>query len=358
MSELIKPEQLQNNADEEMSLEELIAKIKIVIAYYKSKWLQLFVAGLIGGLLGLGYYFIQSPKYEAVCTFILDEKTSSGAGGLASLASNFGVDMGSVLGGSLFAYDNLLDILQSRRIIETVLLSDIDTAKCTHFTLADLYLQFSNLKKKYDKNERTSGIHFYGFKDRNELLPVQDSILYDVYMRIIKNNFSVDRTSKKTQIFKISITSTSELFSKLMAERIAEEAKKLYITVKVGTLQRNVDRLQSKTDSLLNLLNGKSYELAETQILNANPTIKTLSLPSKFAARNELVISTLYTEVMKNLETARTSLMLQTPVIQNLDTPRLPLESQKKGKVISFIIMAFISFSIWVLIITVRKLIL
>jgi uncharacterized protein involved in exopolysaccharide biosynthesis len=99
MSELIKPEQLQNNADEEMSLEELIAKIKIVIAYYKSKWLQLFVAGLIGGLLGLGYYFIQSPKYEAVCTFILDEKTSSGAGGLASLASNFGVDMGSVLGG-------------------------------------------------------------------------------------------------------------------------------------------------------------------------------------------------------------------------------------------------------------------
>jgi len=129
-----------------------------------------------------------------------------------------------------------------------------------------------------------------------------------------------------------------------MAERIAEEAKKLYITVRTSTSQRNVDRLQAKADSLLNLLNGKSYELAETQILNANPTIKTLSLPSKFAARNELIISTLYTEIVKNLETAKTSLMLQTPAIQNLDSPRLPLENGKKGRLYNIILFAFLTF--------------
>jgi hypothetical protein len=134
-----------------------------------------------------------------------------------------------------------------------------------------------------------------------------------------------------------------------MAERIAEEAKKLYINVKTSTSQRNVDRLQAKADSLLNLLNGKSYELAETQILNANPTIKTLTLPSKFAARNELVISTLYTEIVKNLETAKTSLMLQTPVIQNLDSPRLPLENGKKGRLLLAVVGSFIAFLFFIM---------
>jgi uncharacterized protein involved in exopolysaccharide biosynthesis len=347
MSEI---QNIQPAATDEISLGELIEKAKAFWNYLKTKWIQLFLAGVIGGLLGIGYYYIQSPKYVAECTFILDEK-SSGGGGLASLASSFGVDAGSLLGGggSLFAYDNLLDILQSRRIIESVLLSEVDTAKTSHQTLADLYLEFAKLKNAYDKKERTAGIHFYGFANRNNFAPVQDSILYDVYKRVTKQHFVADRTSKKTQIFKVTITSKSEVFSKLMAERIAEEAKKLYINVKTSTSQRNVDRLQAKADSLLNLLNGKSYELAETQILNANPTIKTLTLPSKFAARNELVISTLYTEIVKNLETAKTSLMLQTPVIQNLDSPRLPLENGKKGRLLLAVVGSFIAFLFFIM---------
>ncbi|MBS1643313.1 MAG: hypothetical protein JSR11_12655 [Bacteroidetes bacterium] len=334
---------IQQPASDEISLKELLDKIKAFWKYIKTKWLQLFIAGIVGGLLGLGYYYIQSPKYEAVCTFVLDEK-SVGGSGLSSLASSFGVDVGGILGGggSLFANDNLLDILQSRRIVETVLLSEVDTAKNTHITLADLYLDFSKLKKKYDKKERTANVHYYGYSDKNKFSPVQDSILYDIYKRVIKKNFSVDRTNKKTQIFKIAVNAKSEVFCKLMAERVAEETKKLYITVKTGTLQRNVDRLQAKADSLLTLLNGKYYELAETQIVNPNPTIKTISLPTKMAARNELVISTLYTEIVKNLETAKTSLMLQTPNIQNLDTPRLPLFDNKMKLEYTIIMGAFV----------------
>lgn len=342
---------IQQPASDEISLKELLDKIKTFLKYLKTKWLQLFIAGIVGGLLGLGYYYLQSPKYEAVCTFVLDEK-NVGGGGLSSLASSFGVDVGGILGGggSLFANDNLLDILQSRRIVETVLLSEVDTAKNTHITLADLYLKFSKLQEKYDKKERTAGVHYYGCLDRDRLSPIQDSILYDVYKRVLKSSFSVDRTNKKTQIFKIAVNAKSEVFCKLMAERVAEETKKLYITVKTGTLQRNVDRLQAKADSLLTLLNGKYYELAETQIVNPNPTIRTISLPTKMAARNELVISTLYTEIVKNLETAKTSLMLQTPNIQNLDTPRLPLEDVKTRRLMTtllggvFLIILFVGY--------------
>jgi len=199
--------ELQNSPayqpNDEISLGELLEKVKAFFNYLKTKWLQFLAAGIIGGFLGIGYYYIQSPKYVAECTFILDEK-SSGAGGLASLASSFGVDAGSLLGGggSLFAGDNLLDILQSRKIIESVLLSEVDTAKTTHQTLADLFLDFTKLKKVYDKKERTAGMHFYGYAGRNNFAPVQDSILYDIYKKVTKKYLAADRTSKKPKFLK------------------------------------------------------------------------------------------------------------------------------------------------------------
>jgi hypothetical protein len=321
-----------SNTDE-ISLHELVIKIKYFFAFLKSKWLNLFFAGIVGALFGLGYYYVQSSKYTAECTFVLDEK-SGGGGALASLVPSFGVDVGGMLGGggNLFAYDNILDIMQSRRIVESVLLSEVDTAITTHQTLADLYLNFTKLKIAYDKKERTAGIHFNGYSSRNQFSPVQDSILYVIYKSVIKNHLVTDRTNKKTQVFKVDITSKNEYFSKLLAERVVTETKNLYIGIKTGTTQKNIDRLQQKADSLLLLLNGKSYESAEAQVLNANPAMKNVLVPTKLATRNETIIGTLYTEVVKNLETAKTTLMLQTPVIQILDNPKLPLENNKSKR--------------------------
>lgn len=328
--------------EDEISLHDIIIKIKAFIKYLKTKWLALVLVGILGGISGVGYYYWQSSKYVAECTFVLDEKSGSG-GGLASLASSFGVDIGSMLGGggSLFANDNLLEILQSRKIIEAVLLTEVDTAIITHQTLADLYLDFSKLKSLYDKKARTTGIHFSGCA-RTQFSPVQDSILYVIYKGVIKNCLVTDRINKKTQIFKVDVTSKSEYFSKLMAERMVNETKNLYIGIKTGTTQKNIDRLQQKADSLLFLLNGKSYESAESQVLNANPAMKSVTVPLKLAIRNETILGTLYTEVVKNLETAKTTLMLQTPVIQILDLPRLPLVNDKNGRVFLLFIFGFI----------------
>lgn len=99
--------------------------------------------------------------------------------------------------------------------------------------------------------------------------------------------------------------------------------------------------MQQKADSLLVLLNGKSYETAEAQVLNANPAMKTIGLPAKLAGRNELLIGTLYTEVVKNLESAKTMLMVQTPVIQIIDNPRLPLVRIIKGRLVSLVLGVF-----------------
>jgi uncharacterized protein involved in exopolysaccharide biosynthesis len=45
--------------------------------------------------------------------------------------------------------------------------------------------------------------------------------------------------------------------------------------------------------------------------------------------RDKTFSSTLYAEVVKNLETLKLSLINQTPVIQVIDTPKLPLFDQR-----------------------------
>ncbi len=321
-----------HSSSDEISLAELIQKIKAFLQYLKTKWLHFVVAGILGAVAGLGYYYIQSPKYTADCTFILQESTVNG-GGLASLAGQFGFNIGGGSGSSLFSGDNLLEIIPSKNIVEKVLLSKVDSTGSA--TLADLFLDFTKLKKAWAKKERLSGISFEQVRNPDTMSLVQDSVLGVIYKQVIKNYLTVDWARKKASLIKVSVTSKNEKFSKYLTERLVNEAKTLYITLKTGTAQANVDRLQRKADSLYALLNNKSYQAAESQILNANLAIKQAMVPTEITARDKTVLATIYAEVVKNLETSKIYLSQQTPVIQVLDKSGFPLEDGKKGRILS-----------------------
>jgi len=317
---------IQQPASDEISLKELLDKIKAFWKYLKTKWLQLFIAGIIGGLLGLGYYYMQSPKYTATCTFILEEK-SAGGGGLAGLASSFGFDIGGAMGSSLFAGDNLLEIIPSKNIVEKVLLSKVDST--SNQTLADLFLEFTKLKQSWAKKERLANISFAALPANGQMSLVQDSVLNDIYGKVVKTYLSVDWVRKKASLIRVSVTSKNEKFSKYLTERVVNEAKVLYVTLKTGTSQANVNRLQKRADSLYALLNNKSYQAAETQVMNVNPTMKQALVASEISVRDKTVIATVYAEVVKNLETSKILLSQQTPVIQILDKSEFPLVNVK-----------------------------
>ena len=336
---------MENNINEipgsndEISLKELIDKLRTFWKYLKTKWVIFFAAAIIGGLLGLAYYYLQSPKYTADCTFILEEKSSSG-GGLAGLASQFGFDVGSMGGSSLFAGDNLLEIIPSRKIVESVLLTKVDSN--TDHTLADLFLDFTNLKKSWANKPRLANVSFNKVESRNGLSLIQDSVLNVIYKRVTKNYLTVDWARKKASLIRVSTTSKDERFSKYLTERVVEASKKLYIDLKSGTAQANVNRLQRRADSILALLNNKSYQTASSQILNPNLAMREALVPTEISTRDKTVLGTLYAEVVKNLETSKILLSQQTPVIQIIDNPEFPLVNDKKGRMISVITGMFI----------------
>lgn len=325
---------MNSNNEDNYSLGDFVKSVKNFWHYLLKKWWVLLLAGFIGGVLGFIYYNnIQKPKYEAVCTFILEEK-QSGVGGLSGIASQFGFDMGSLSGGgSLFAGDNILDILKSRNIIQNVLLSKVDSSKgAASETLADLFLDFSGWKRTWITKQQVKEIGFYNLKPGGFLSLQQDSILNLIHEFILTRSLATERLNKKGSIIKVVITAANPYFSKLMSDRIIDESKSFYITVKTNTSQQNVNRLERKSDSLLALLNNKSYEAAASFVLDGNPALRSLNVPSELKLRDKTILGTLYAEVVKNLELSRISLSQQTPIIQILDKPSYPLVDKKKGK--------------------------
>ena len=308
-------------------LGEVIESIKRFFSYLRAQFRLIALCALIGLVLPLIYRALQKPAYAASTTFILEEKSASG-GGLAGLASQVGLDLGSLgSGSSLFTGDNILDIIKSRVIIEKVLLTPISGNSGK--TLADLYLEFSGLGERLPAQVSfaTQGAHSV----------YQDSVLYVMCEQIAKKNVSVDRLNKKGSIFKIVTVSQNQVFSKNFAERLLKETTTYYVNVKTSTAAANVKRLQARGDSLLRVLNAKSYNAASFQILDPNVAYKSMSVPAEVSSRDKSIVFSIYAEVTKNLEMSRIALVSQTPVIQLLDVPKYPLMDDRK----SFLFLGF-----------------
>lgn len=302
------------------------------------KWLVLVLAAGVGIGLGLIYYNKQQSRYEASCNFILEEK-QAGMGNLGGIASQFGFDLGGLSGGGgLFSGDNILEILQSKKVLFSVLRTKQDSA--AEGTLADQFLAFSGLGKRLQSKLNTTEINISAGTE--PLSPLKDSVLTIIYDQIRKKNLQIERTNKKGSIIQVTVNSPDNNFSRLLAERLVEEAGSLYLLIKNQSALSNISRMQKRSDSLLFLLNGKSYNVAAQSVLDANPGIKSSLVPVEIATRDKAVITALYTEVTKNLEASKLILSQQTPVIQVLDTPALLLPDKKKGLLFVLVIAAFV----------------
>ena len=303
-------------------LGDVIETIKRFFVYLRSQSKLIALCAFIGLVSPLIYRAFQKPAYAASTTFILEEK-SAGGGGLAGIASQVGLDLGSLGGGgsSVFTGDNILDIIKSRVIIEKVLLTPISGNSGK--TLADLYVEFSGLGERLPKpvSFASLGVHSV----------YQDSVLYLMYEQIAKKNVTVDRLNKKGSIFKIVTVSPNQVFSKNFAERLLKETTTYYVNVKTSSAAANVKRLQARGDSLLRVLNAKSYNAASFQILDPNVAFKSMSVPAEVSSRDKSIVFSIYAEVTKNLEMSRIALVSQTPVIQLLDVPKYPLMDDRKS---------------------------
>ena len=327
--------QTPETQNDEISLKEIIQNAQAWVAYFKSQWKIIFVAGILGGILGLGYAFMQKPIYKANLTFAFYEKDSKG--GLGSIASQFG--LGGLAGGAdggVFSGYNMLELLKSRFLVEKTLLSPIEI-KGKKELLVNRYIRFNKLDKKWAKDTILRGVTFSD-NNRAVFTEQQNYCLRIVSKKVLKENLEITKIEKKVDIVSINVNSKDQLFAKLFSENLAKTVTEFYIETKTSKSRKDCDILQKRVDSVTAELNaamsGRAMELDHNLgIIRQQAAVPRL--------RNELkvqMLSTLYSELVKNLEFSKLSLMREAPLIQIIDRPILPLEFYRLSKLKAIII--------------------
>lgn len=338
----------QNNTqqfnDDEISLKELVLKIKEWYVFLLSKWKLIVLVGLIGGIIGFTYAFFQKPIYKASLTFAMEEE-KSGGGGLSSalgLASSLGIDLGSSAGGA-FAGANLIELMKSRKLVEKTLLSPITVNGKTQ-SLADYYLDITEAKKGWAEKPNLKNLNFPIDADREKFTLQQDSILKGLAISLVKNNLSIAQKDKKISILNIDVNSTDEAFAKAFCETIAKETSDYYVEIKSKKARLNVDILQKQTDSIRAELNGAitGVAAATDNVFNLNTAMNVKRVPSARRQVDVQANTAMLTSLVTNLEMSKMALRKETPLIQIIDKPIFPLEKEKVSKLKSLILGGFL----------------
>jgi hypothetical protein len=344
--------QYADNTKDDISLRLMILKVGEWRRYLWKKKLLLVLGGILGAGLGLGLALIKKVNYVAELTFVLEE--SGKGGGLSSyagIASQFGLDLGG--GGSsvgVFSGDNVMEFLKSRLMIEKTLLSPAHAGAATP-TLADVYAEQNELKKAWSKNATVGN---YNFSPANKSR-LQDSLLTILYERIVDKDLTITKPNKKLSFLEVKVVTPGEDFSKIFVERLVKEALDFYVATKTKRSKHSVDALQAKADSLERLLNGKTYSAAVSQDLNPNPVRNVARVGATVMNRDVSMLQLVYGEVIKNLEISKMTMSQETPVIEIVDGPVLPLKKEKASKLKFLIIGGLVGFVLMFLIVAVQR---
>lgn len=320
----------------EISLAELIQSLKKYYNYLLGKWKIICIFGFGGAAIGLAASFIVKPKYTAHLSFALVEKGSGG--GLADLASSFGFAglIGGGGGNGAFSGDNLLEIIKSRHAVEQTLLTPVDF-KGQRKTLMEAYMDFTKMRKALKKVKKNTDLRDLAYpigQDRNTFNRTQDSVLNVVYEGFIKGqSLKIVRKDKKVSIVNVDFTSIDEEFSKLFVETLMDQTYRFYRQTKTAQSRYNIDIMQQKADSVRLLYEAALYKGAGYSQVNINPALQFAAVPRMKQEGNAQLYGTVYTEILKNLETLKLDLARETPLVQIIDQPIFPLKKEKLGKV-------------------------
>lgn len=326
-------------ASAEVTFKHIVAAAVDLFRFLLSKWVILVIFGITGGIIGIVYAWSKKPSYEATLTFSTDNDNGGSAGGLMGLAAQFGFDIGG--GGNVFAGDNIVALMQSRKIISATLHTPINY-KAKKESLLNVYLAVSGRQKAYQNSTTLKNISFPITQDPATYSRVQDSILLSVVSTITKDVLKVDRPDKKIEMYQLTCISPDEIFSKEFALQLIKRVSEFYIENKTKRSQFTVDILQKRTDSIRLAFDAALAGRASMTDANLNPAFLAPQVGIQKKQADITVLSTAYGELLKNLELAKFNLLRETPLITVIDEPVLPLQNLQMGKLIGGIIGGFV----------------
>ena len=333
--------------NKEIEIRDIIITLKEIKQELISRSFKIGLFVFLFSLTAVLINFFQDSRYKAELSFVVEDKQkSTPLSSVSGLASQFGFDFFSS-SNSTFSQANIMELLKSRGVISKTLLRSNNKN-----LFIQNYISMYNLDSDWKNNKDLVGITF-----KNQIDIKHDSIITMIWEKIIEDDISVEIKNDETDIIYLSFKSKEEKFAKLFSENLIDEMSSMYIEYQTKQSTNTIDFLQNRADSVFNELEKAEEEFARVKdinqrIIKASGRLKELQL-----MRSVEVLSTMYLELVKNIEISKLTLLNQTPIIQVIDRPTLPLEDTKLSSFLVFLISFVLSFLISVFYFVFRKMI-
>ena len=287
---------------------------------FSSKWKVIFIVSFLFAALGVLYAMNNQENYKAELNFVIEDNSNSG-GGLgkyAGLANQFGFDLG--LGSSTaFSEGNVLELLKSRRVVEEALLSKVNI-NGNHELLINHYLDFNEFREEWV--ELIPEIRDLKYTiNRNDFSLVQDIILGVAWKNLTHENVQIN-VIDESSIIKVVCKSKDEQFAKLIVEELVSEVSEYYTHTQTAKARHTLSFIQNRADSVLTELKQAEFAYARHKDSNFG-VMRAEGLLEELRLKREVeILNVMYSEILKNLEISKFTLLDQKPLINIIDSPR------------------------------------
>jgi hypothetical protein len=333
--------------EQEFGIKDLIRIFKTWKEIFFKNIFKIFFAGIIGSSIGVAFAYFDTPKYNAQLKFVMRSDPGSGlSSGLAGLSSILGSGTGP--GGSGSGLERVIELIGSDRIIGNAILSEAEV-NGKQDLLVNHYIALQGYKRKWEKDKVLSKVNYpNGVQFTNLDFPQRMSIKMIIGSLIGKDNSSkvIGKSfDKKSGVVTLSVTYKNEDFSIALTNAIYKEVIEFYSEQSLAATSNNVQVLTQKADSIRNEL----YETRRSFAKNSDQALGLLlqqdKVENKSLSFKENMLSLMYAEVQKNLETLKYIEASSMPSFSIIDQPYSPIRPEQKSKIF-FGLAIFFLFSV------------
>ena len=327
---------------EEATLKDVIISIRDYRRELKKKFILISTVLIISIISGLVYSSIQKDKFEAVLSFIVEGQSEGpNLSSISGMASQFGLDLGGS-SSSTFSQQNVIELLKSRKVIESTL-SKSCIVNNEEDILLNHYISINNMI------EDGENISFFSSS--------KDSITNIIWKEIIEFKIDLSYQNDEANILNLTYTSTNSEFAKNFTELLVEEISQMYSHYQTEKTRNSLKNLELRSDSIFRELKNSERNFARVKDRNLRVINATGRLDEIQYMREVQVLNAIYLELIKNTELVKMNLLNETPIIQLIDVPVLPLKDISRSNLFWAFVFSFLGFFMVSFLIIIRKLI-
>lgn len=306
---------MMNLPSDQFSVKYYAARLLLVIPYVKKNYKYLLLGAFIGGLVGLVIDLIRKydKNYDVEIVFTIE-----GAGAEAPSFGSFFNFGSSNESSNLFSSGNFEELVKLPFIYKQALLMPVSFNKKN-----DLFINYF-IKYSNDEFEKIKYMHYKKNTHIDSLTMEEDNILNIATEYFIKHT-SFARENEKSSFRKLKVSTNNDTLSYLWANTILNTFSTIYIQNKTKKSTDLVRILEKRTDSLKNALYYTQGRLASFSDQNQQIVFQSAKITAERLQMNSNQIQGLYAEAVRNLDSYKFSLVKETPLLNIISKPKLPL---------------------------------